>query len=65
MKKAAENVLLKITLKTLSSQKGIGELSDQLLYESNWSEKNSSTQWAHFANGTHLLLKTSLPGNQD
>lgn len=34
MKNAAENMFLKITLKTLSSWKGIGELSDHFLYES-------------------------------
>lgn len=33
-KSAVENMLLKITLKALSSQKGIGQLSDLFLHES-------------------------------
>lgn len=34
MKSAAEDMLLKITLKALSSWKGIGELNDQFFCES-------------------------------
>ena len=65
MKSAAENMFLKITLNALSTWKGIGELSDQFLYETiNQSGKNESSKLVHFAMRAFLLLRIPLPEDQ-